>query len=205
MARFNEILVGRYNRFLQKLLGMKGQSPAPSIASEIFAHLPLFSGIENRYLEGWNRFALGAAQGPLAAQNTGFQLRNPAGSNVIGVIEGLSVDEAANDTILGNYGSDLVALATPFTSGSLDSRGAAPGTGGSTLACSMGNNVSVNGIQIFRKSLVGGTELNLILHPDMEIALPPGNVLRLITAAVNVTFAVNIQWRERLLEESERT
>src|SRR5882762_4396490 len=35
MARFNEILTGRYNRFLQKLLQMKGGPPSAQLASEI--------------------------------------------------------------------------------------------------------------------------------------------------------------------------
>src|SRR5258708_26699837 len=39
MARFNEILVGRYNRYLQKLLGIKGPPPSaqrsPEVGSQI--------------------------------------------------------------------------------------------------------------------------------------------------------------------------
>src|SRR6266851_4747570 len=64
MARFNEILVGRYNRSLQKLLSMKGQAVMPQLASELQPTFSFFSGAENRYLESWERF--GNRQPPAA-------------------------------------------------------------------------------------------------------------------------------------------
>src|SRR5260370_38399849 len=88
MARYNEILVGRYNRMLQKLFGMKGGVVAPQLASEISAAFPLFSGVENRYLESWNRFTSVVNQVALAGTPAQCQLRNTT-SNVIAVIDKL--------------------------------------------------------------------------------------------------------------------
>src|SRR6266852_4829039 len=89
VAKYNEILVGRYNRYLQKLLGMKGQAHAPQLSSEISVNLQLFNGVETRYLEGWNRFSTSMNVAAVAALLSGAQLRNPAASNVILVIEKL--------------------------------------------------------------------------------------------------------------------
>src|SRR5258708_40293223 len=90
MALFNEILVGRYNRFLQKLLAMKGGPPAPQLATEIGTNIQLFHGVENRYLEGWQRFG-GQFSVPAAGVGNvgGFRFRNPAGNNVITAVEWL--------------------------------------------------------------------------------------------------------------------
>src|SRR5260370_7764711 len=58
MARYNEILTGRYNRLLQKLLQMKGGPPAPQLASEISPQLSIPDlGVESRFHLGWNSFA----------------------------------------------------------------------------------------------------------------------------------------------------
>src|SRR5215469_96 len=87
MARFNEILVGRYNRHFQKLLSMKGEPPAPQLASEIVPGLSLFSGVEERYLQGWNRNAVPDFVTGGAAQQAGIRLRNPKTSGVVAVLE----------------------------------------------------------------------------------------------------------------------
>jgi hypothetical protein len=86
MARFNEILVGRYNRLLQKLYSMKGPVPAPQLASEISTTFNLFNGPENRYLESWALFQRAIIFAAVAAQVNAVRLRNPAGSNVVGVV-----------------------------------------------------------------------------------------------------------------------
>src|SRR5260370_15215175 len=90
MARFNEILAGRFNRALQKFLDMKGGPPSPQLASEISSNFQFNQmGIDFRYLEGWNRFGLHAAFGASVGNNSGLQLRNPVGSNLVVIIESL--------------------------------------------------------------------------------------------------------------------
>src|SRR5258708_4703411 len=110
MARYNEILVGRYNRFLQKLLGMKGGVVAPQLASEITAAFPLFNGAENRYLEQWdmfgvNLFLAGGGVGNISQ----VRLFNPAASNTIAVVYKLCLVGVANDAPFLKIGAATVA------------------------------------------------------------------------------------------------
>src|SRR5260370_12575795 len=87
MAEYNEILVGRFNRSLQKLLGMKGGPPAAQLSGEIMPVLPFTLGVENRYLEGFTMY--GAAPGPTGGvgQTAGIRLRNPINSNVLVIVQ----------------------------------------------------------------------------------------------------------------------
>src|SRR2546429_2309050 len=98
MAIYNEILSGRHNRFLQKLFSMKGRVPSPQLSSEIQVSLPIFNGIESRYLEAWNTYGMAVSLGASAANMSGWRLRNPSTSNVVAVIEQIQVgnEEQAN-------------------------------------------------------------------------------------------------------------
>jgi len=122
MARFNEILTGRHNRLLQKLFSMKGGPPAPQLASEITASVPLFHGAENRYLESWERFGIGSQVAALAANNDVARLRNPAGSNVIAVIEKLQFTNSLADTLTLEQGVQAADATTPVVATRLDPR-----------------------------------------------------------------------------------
>src|SRR6516225_4576312 len=114
MAIFNELQAGRFNRGLQKLTGIKGRASVRQLGTEI---LPVFSmplGNEFRYLEGWNRFGLGFLVAGVAANLSGLRFRNPAGSNVIAVIEKFNLDNlqgsALNTNIKIGQGGDLATL-----------------------------------------------------------------------------------------------
>src|SRR5262249_21216739 len=98
MAIFNEILVGRFNRRLQKLTGIKGMAPAPQLSSEIMAVIPLFFGVENRALESWGRFSAFAAATGGAGQSAGFRIRIPGSTNVVVVIEKLLLEFTSSDS-----------------------------------------------------------------------------------------------------------
>src|SRR5258708_33101896 len=87
MAKFNEILSGRFNRALQKLLSMKGGPPAGQLATEIGVQFPLPLGVEFRYLEQWERFGVVPLAAGVAAANIAIRLRNPPRSNMIAVWE----------------------------------------------------------------------------------------------------------------------
>src|SRR5712664_282468 len=86
MARFNEILVGRFNRALQKLFSMKGGPPAAQLASEITTNVQFNQmGNDFRYLEGWDIFGNQIFLAASVGNTAGYRLRNPGGSNVIAV------------------------------------------------------------------------------------------------------------------------
>jgi hypothetical protein len=206
MARYNEILVGRYNKFLLKLLGMKGQAPAPQLAGDISATLNLFSGAENRYLESWQRFGVGFVQTALAANTAGIRLRNPATSNVIAVLEKISIfnANAAGDQYnfrLEAVAADLGTIVT-MTTARLDPRGNPQ----PSLIGSRANAPSTFGTNVKATIQLGvNAAYELIVTDDQQLPLLPGDAIQVEDTIVNQSVLVNIWWRERFLEESERT
>src|SRR6266852_6733419 len=118
MARLNEILVGRFARGLQKVFGIKGPVPVATLAPEIMPVVVIPVGVENRYLEGWFRFGQNPATTAVAAQFGGIRLRNPAGGNIIVVIEKLTISSAGvTDSPIVELSpgitTDLTTLLTP--------------------------------------------------------------------------------------------
>jgi hypothetical protein len=211
MARFNEILVGRYNRFLQKLFAMKGAPPAPQLSSEIVPSFPLFSGVENRYLEQWEIFSASGQSAAVAGQTGAVLLRNPVGSNVIAVVENYSF--ASNVAFGGDrfdlsLGSVAADLATVFAAGfgALDSRTRPK----PSLIFSHTNSVAGTPdltvlLGTFYSAGGGSWAFQLINTENQEIPVLPGFGIQLIDTTANDAFFVNVRWRERFLEDSERT
>jgi len=202
MARFNEILAGRYNRYLQKLFQLKGGPPSAQLASEVMPVYPFFAGVENRYLEGWDRFGLFRGQGALAATSTNFRLRNPAGSNVMVVLEKINLVEGTADTfgIRGLFPStpanDLGASMIPV---SLDARTQRPQ---STLLLTSGNAANV-GVPFGFLSTLATQSGDFILFEDQELTMLPGQLIEVQTTNLNVSVNIGLLWRERAMEESE--
>jgi len=203
MARFNEILVGRYNRFLQKLLSMKGEASLFQVSSELQPVLPFFAGCENRVLENWDRFALFAVQPAVAASLGAVQIRNPAGSNVLTVIESLLVWEAATDQPFVNIGATNVDLATivpPSASSRLDPRGR---PNPSMVLSRTSPNVAI-GMTILQVALLAFTTWQFVNNENQEMPLLPGDAYQVSANTVNTQISVSLVWRERFLEDSER-
>lgn len=215
MARYNEILTGRHNRALQKLFSMKGGPPAPQLSSEIQASIPMFHGAENRYLEAWNRFSNSpAAIVANAGNNCEARLVNDVDSNVIGVIEKLWLWTSLADEIdlclqhqaalVGGH----VPVLTNNPSISLDGRlqGKSGATlGGSTLNFGTSLVSNVNSSVIARYQLPANGSVEVILFEDQEITLLPQEFFQVQTSVVTNTIRLVIFWRERFLEDSERT
>jgi hypothetical protein len=208
MAGYNELLIGRWNRFYQKLTGIKGSKPIQSLGPEVMPVHPLFHGAENRYLESWDLFAFSpSANGGVAAQATSFRIRNPKSSNVVAIIEKLSVQGAVADTHFFDRGADpqtdLFVLTPTLTR--MDPRTVRQNP---TLIFSY-NTAGFPTVALNPQDLTSG-EANetaqFIFTDNQEITLLPGDAVqvRANTIAANaVSYA--IRWRERALEESERT
>src|SRR5260370_11139907 len=203
MARYNEILVGRYNRFLQKLFGMKGGPPTPQLASEIAPAFPLFSGSENRYLEGWDLFAGTTFLPAQVAATVGFQIRNPTGSNVIAVLEKISFDagSAVNISISQGATADLPTIVTAVGRGDGRARSNPTCIASSSIA-SPANLGNVMGN--FPVAGVAANPYEVITTENQECTLFQGGGHRIVTNSNNTTLFVNIWCRERFLEDSER-
>jgi hypothetical protein len=203
MARYNEILVGRINRGLQKYFGIKGDAPVPQLAGDVSVNHALFTGVENRYLEGWGIF--GATFGVAASPGnpSGLRVRNPAGSNVVAVIEKFTIWESVVDTVVvmdfGPMATDLSSVDVAFR---MDTRGPAR----PMVQISHQVTAPAQTNQVFEFPL--GTinvPYELITYENQEIPLFPGDGLQIRTGAVNTLVQSGIRWRERFLEESERT
>jgi len=199
MARFNEILAGRYNRFLQKLFQLKGGPPAAQLASEVMPVFPFFAGVENRFLETWDRFMAGTSVAPSAGNLSGARLRNPATSNSLAVVEKMVVLQGTTSQM--SVGQQAVAtdLASVMPSTRLDARGR-QNTGlvvsfqNTTAAIPTGNGLVLNP--------PANTEYDVITFEDQEMTLLPGDAITVTTVA-NVLLVIGLMWRERALEESE--
>jgi hypothetical protein len=208
MARYNEISVGRYNRFIQKLLSMKGDASLFQFSSEMGAYLPVFSGVENRYLEAWDRFGNSSSQAGVAAVTSGIRLRNPSGSNVLAVIEKIFVHNAAaavDQPLLqiGAAAADLTTVTT-MTGARMDSR-SRPNP---SLINSRSNTVSAPNLtaNLLQYALNANTQnFDLLIFEEQEITMLPGDAVQVISNTVNTQMSVSFFWRERFLEESERT
>lgn len=211
MARYNEILVGRYNRFLQKLFGMKGGAPAPQLSSDVQTVLQLFSGVEHRYLEGWDRFGLLQNVPAVALNTSGVRFRNPAVSNVVAVFEKIVLTGFIVSVTLA-HGTAIADLATAgLVNTRLDPRGRAQST---VIETFQNNAVAVPGLtntvnlyETINNTVAGagGEVSDVILTINQEIPLLPGDALQATADGVNAQINVAAIWRERLLEESERT
>ena len=209
MALYNEILTGRYNRFLQKLLGMKGEAPSPQLASEIIASFSLFQGAENRYLEGWNRFAIAGSPGiPAAGNRAAVRIRMPQNSNVIGVIEKMSI-------IKGSAGGSQPAvlfdsIATPMPTENnvnIGARNLDPRQQqtGSNAIVSNSVNFGVVGTVGFFAPCTNLVAFEWVWTENHELPLAPNSQITVADDQLADSIIVSIMWRERPLEESERT
>jgi hypothetical protein len=205
MARYNEILVGRYNRLIQKLLGMKGDASLFQFSTEMMAVLPLFNGAENRYLEAWDRFALSVQQGAVAGQFSTMKLRNPVGSNVVAVFEKIAVEFSQADEITLQGGTDqtdgATILATVGSSWDLRSQ---RGQGSTLLASRSGVAAPPSMVARARAQQPINTMYDFIVTDVQEVPLLPGTSLQTVNTTANTAHGVTFWWRERLLEESER-
>jgi hypothetical protein len=207
MAVYNEILVGRFNRALQKALGMKGGPPSPQLAGEITATLNLFWGVEMRYVEGWERFAIASSQIAVAAQNSRMRWVNPPNSNLLAVFEILGGSNTTGPDVLNlnnTIATPIANLATLDGPAQLDGR-TRPNSSllvsHGPSAVGMTNQRAIGA----RLQSTANIQLDFVLFEDQEITLTPGMSLELSEGNVNQAMTAMAVWRERFLEDSERT
>jgi hypothetical protein len=205
MAKYNEILVGRFNKFVTKLFGMKGAgAAAPQLSGDVQTVLPFFSGRENRSLEGWNTFAFTRAQVATVGIDAVVRLRNPAGSGVIAVFERIIVVSAVVTNPILRSGPTNTDLPTVFVLGNkrLDPRG----NPDSVLITSENSGGGGALLQARMMVAVGNAPGDFITTALGEIPLLPGDAIEVDSGTLNLAIAgITWLWRERFLEESERS
>lgn len=204
MAVYNEIQVGRYNRLFQKLLSMKGGAVMSTLAPEMLPVMPVFIGAENRYLESWDRFGISVVQTGGAGTFPLVRFRNPANSAVVVVLERLVVMSNNADSFDLNLGAIAVDLSAVGLSGRLDARGRSA----SSLLESQSSPAVTPGVgtRILRIAAAANAPADFIITDIQELTILPGDAVQMqpvVTA--NSTLTTSAIWRERFLEESERT
>lgn len=209
MAIYNEILSARFARALQKITGIKGGVPAKQLSGEIMPVFPLFWGAENRYLESWNRFAMAQSVTASVGNLSGVKFRNPKNSGIVAVFEKISFLNATAAAVEERVwmGPDSVGadLPTPVTTGVM--RFDARGSQVSAMSLSVGAVASpFGGAQEVSDFLVpANASADVIVTDIQEFPLLPGDSLFEAAAGTNTAVFTVTWWRERQLEESERT
>jgi len=210
MAIFNEILVGRFNRSLQKTFGIKGSPPVRQLGGEIMPVHMLQSGIESRYLEGWNIYSVSPAPIIGAAGNSPtFRLTNDIGTGVVGVVEKILISASVATIAEIQFANlqPLVAGHVPNLTGvtnvgALDGRS---GTANSVMTESVSVNTNTAGVTIGRVQLQANIPFDLIIGDlTEEMPMVPQSLLNIFLEASASTLLIWVRWRERYLEESER-
>ena len=208
---FNEMQVGRFNRAMQKLTGVKGDPPVRQIGTEVLPIFPFPLGAEFRYLESWNLFGIGiGVNAGGAGNNSAWQFRNPVGSNVIGVFMYMLLSNnnaAIVDNRLEGPTPLTTDLAAAFTGVRMDGRyGGVNAT--HNLIISGQSNAAIGqlpGPTVSLQVLMQSNQSPLELLNGFEIPLLPGDVLRMRQATTPFNLNYTVFWRERFLEDSERS
>ena len=196
-----KLLAGRFNRFVEKLFATKeGRSSLDTISPELQMTYTMLTGVEDRYLQGWNRFAQFMNPTAVAAQFCKSQLRNPTGSGVIGVVESIIVANTAADT----PSVSLIASTTDLTTAStivntLDPRGGQQ----SVLIRSLGTTVAGAPNVLLVGAYAANGAFQFIQNSNQEIPILPGQAIIITSAGTNQTVFMTFVWRERVLEPSE--
>lgn len=206
MGHFNEILTGRFNRFVQKHFSMKGREGAPTLAADIGMTMNFQSGIENRYLEGWDHFGFTTLSAAFAANLNSPQLRNPVGSGVVAVVTRAVYNVTVADptcTLVFSRNA-TTDQPSPHSAQGWDNRGRpsssiilSDNSGAARVA--IANQINIAGF-----NAQANVSLEMIL-PGLEVPLLPGEIIAIQSGAVNVAVLYTWWWRERALESSELT
>jgi hypothetical protein len=161
----------------------------------------MLTGVEDRYLQGWNRYAQFFNPAPNAAQFSKSQIRNPVGSGVLAVVEQVIVGGTLTDTpsfVVFSGTTDLTTASA--TVNRIDARGS------QSPALRMSLGTTVAGTQAGATWLVAftaNTSVQLIIDPNQEITILPGDIFQITSGVVNQALFMTVVWRERVLEPSE--
>lgn len=196
------VYVYRLSQWIEKRFNAKGGNVITDIDPAGRLVIPWQVGVEERYLQGWNRFAVVTSQAAVAANFSRIRIRNPGGSNVIVVLEQIAANVGTQDTVLVTWGpvaADLTTL-TNVAASRMDPRGnPQPSAIVSAQAGASGGNPNLE------RNVVSSSTVDFINNPDQEIPILPGQTVDLQAVTANNAMTVTFMWRERALELSELT
>lgn len=199
-----DIWLGRFERWLEKFYNAKGGGVVMDHSPSITAMIPILIGNEDRYLQGWNRYWQDANVAANAANSSATRLRNPAGSNVIVVVEKLHLQTLVTtfSNFLIQQGSATTDLTTASTGFRMDTRG----NPNSSAILSIQNTTPANlATTVFDKAVNSGLGQDCIVTENQEFTILPGDAIQVVDQTVNEQIVITWMWRERPLESSELT
>lgn len=197
------VYIYRLSQWIEKKFNAKGGNVITDFEQAARAVLPLPIGVEERYLQGWNRFAIVVNIGPVAAQFSDTQIRNPANSNVIVVVEQITCNSSVGDNPFVAWGSSVTDFTTvvslAFTR--MDPRGNPQ----PTAIVSKQTSVGIVGVPQLQRNVQSTGSVDFINNVDQQIPVLPGQALDVNAQTANTNLIVSYMWRERALELSELT
>ena len=204
MALFNEILVGRLNRWVQKFYAIKsGSASLTQLLPTIQTINPVFSGAEDRYLQAFIQQSVFFSVAAVAAQFGQCQIRNPLGSGVIVTVYQVVVSAGSADNpllqVINNRNVDFAT--TSALGSSMDNRAS-----GSSVIASQGTAVAQvsGGSASWGVNMGVGNQYNF-LQNGSEVPILPGCCLVGQAGTVNQVTNWTMTFRVRPLESSELT
>jgi len=208
MAFPNEILVGRFNKALNAVFGIKGQTPSATIGNEILPVYTLESETSLKWQFGWSRWAAAVDKAAVVGNISFSQISNPVGSGVIAVIEKIAVNTpnapaGTNIQILMN--NAVTGGGTAIVPGPLDFRQGPLATANSALKLFRNSNAAAPaGAVIWSwNNITGNLFQDIQFTTNQEITLTPGTVMTALASTGNQEFLTIWWWRERVMEDSE--
>lgn len=197
-----DVYISRFNRWFERLFNVKGGPTVLDVDSNVHMSFDYPIGNEDRFLQGWNRYGFAVTVGAVASNFGTVQLRNPASSNIVSVVESLTVNTpAANqDFPTLTWGATVTDLATvaALTFTRIDSRGNPQPT------AIISSTTTTANLAIFAQlSIPAGSTGNFVPSINCEYTVLPGQILKVFSGVANQAFNMSILWRERALETSE--
>lgn len=195
--------VARISQWIEKRFNAKGGNVIVEIDPSARTTLLFPSGVEDRYLQGWNRFTFSATLLANAANSGAVRFRNPAASGAICVIEGLFYGN--NVATYSQFSVQQGAASTDLSTSGSGFRQDPRGNPLSTAIVSVQNVTPGNLSNTIGNSFVNEVASSFIVTTDQELVVLPGDAVQLVDLTVNELFFARWVWRERALEQSELT
>jgi len=206
MARFNEILTGRHNRFLQKFLSMKGGPPSAQLSTEIASQFQLddADALDLRYLASVRSYGALVTVIAGGVGNSGaIRLRNPVNSGVIITVEKVTLfSQPAVSAIPVLTRGPLGNGDFPTVLGTTAPRDSRIG-GGQSASISSTTVGVISGIILARALLAANAQYDVINDIHQEIVVMPNDSVTIFETSTNQAMQGGFFWRERALEEGE--
>lgn len=210
MAMLNEILgaAARYNQLLTRKFNITGGAPAPQLTPEIGCELALDPGPEGRVLASELLCSGRGATTGAAANSGSCELANPAGSNLLTVVEQIIVISGSAVTL----GIDVGVLTVPIGLPNIPAAGnvvardtRVPKVGNYTKlpATTIRTGTNTPPVVVVPNLFRSLNAINVPYTYTVPVVLAPGTAVDIIQSDLASSMVVWFSWREVPLAAGE--